>query len=57
MNKILVMTRLGMAHPIDIFEASPIVRAMARADRIHRVYAPDQLHADKLIRIVEELQK
>ena len=57
LNKILVKTRAEDQEPKDIANVSSIVPALRDAERIQRVYAPDQRQIEEITQIMEEINK
>ena len=55
LNKVLVKTRAGEQEPQDIANVSPIVPALRDAERIQRVYAPNQTQIEEVSRILKEV--
>lgn len=53
LNKVLVKTRAEEEEPQDIANASPIVPALRDAERIQRVYAPNQSQIEEISRILK----
>ena len=47
-NKVLVKTRAEDQEPRDIADVSSIVSALRRAERIQRIYAPDQTQIEEI---------
>ena len=50
-NKVLVKTRAEDQEPRDIADVSSIVSALRRAERIQRIYAPDQTQIEEIKKI------
>ncbi len=50
-NKVLVKTRAEDQEPRDIADVSSIVSALRRAERIQRIYAPDQTQIEEIRKI------
>jgi HD superfamily phosphohydrolase len=55
LNKVLVKTRAEDQEPRDIANVSPIVPALRDAERIQRVYAPDQSQIEEISQIMNKL--
>ena len=56
LNKVLVKTNPDDSEPKDIAEVSPVIEAFGVAERIQRVYAPDQKDVERLQQIMEKVQ-
>ena len=55
LNKVLVKTRAEDQEPRDIANVSPIVAALRDAERIQRVYAPDQSQIEEISQVLKEV--
>ena len=53
LNKVLVKSDVGQEEPVDIVTVSPTIQARHQADKIWRIYAPD----NTILRRVEDLVK
>ena len=57
LNTVLVKTHVNDSEPKDIAQVSNVVPALRDAERVQRVYAPDQDGVDKLNQLIKEMHQ